>query len=195
MRGCSTMPATRSALADVTGSCLSMRNSRTKTACASKRSRWTPCWIRPRGAPGSRCCFSMPAATTHFACVSPRWPALARLPAPIGPFIAFATAPGTVADEGAGPNSPFTGALIKHIETPGFDVRQVMNRVRREVQAATNGRQIPWSTSVLEGDFYFRPPPTRQIAAPARPPTDSQTEIDVAVWKSVENTQDPRELQ
>jgi hypothetical protein len=70
-----------------------------------------------------------------------------------------------------------------------------MNRVRRDVQTATNGRQIPWDTSVLEGDFYFRPPPTRQIAAPMKPATDSQTEIDVTFWKSVENTQDRGELQ
>ncbi len=71
---------------------------------------------------------------------------LEHLEAPVGTFIAFATAPGTIADDGAGPNSPFTGALIRYIDAPGLEIRQLMTRVRRDVRAATNGRQIPWDT-------------------------------------------------
>ena len=29
--------------------------------------------------------------------------------------------------------------------------------VRRDVMAATAGRQVPWDHSALTGDFYFRP--------------------------------------
>ena len=60
-----------------------------------------------------------------------------------GTYVAFATAPGTVAADGTGSHSPFTGALLKFIETPGLEVRQMMSKVRGEVEAATDGRQLP----------------------------------------------------
>jgi len=121
---------------------------------------------------------------------------LEHVEAAVGTFIAFATAPGMVADDGNGPNSPFTTALLTHVETPGLEIRQLMTRVRRDVRAATNGRQIPWDTSVLEGDFYFRPQVAdlqRTVTEPPRPAAD--TEVDVTFWKSVENTKDRGELQ
>jgi Caspase domain len=121
---------------------------------------------------------------------------LEHVEAAVGSFIAFATAPGMVADDGNGPNSPFTAALLKHIETPGLEVRQMMTRVRRDVRTATNGRQIPWDTSVLEGDFYFRPQVAdtqRPLPEPPRPAAD--TEVDVTFWKSVENSKERADLQ
>jgi hypothetical protein len=74
-----------------------------------------------------------------------------------GTLIAFATAPGHTAADGTGPDSPFTTALLAHIETPGLEVHQLLALVRRDVRLATNGEQIPWDSSALEGDFYFRP--------------------------------------
>jgi hypothetical protein len=47
-----------------------------------------------------------------------------------GMLIAFATAPGTVALDGAGRNSPFTTALLKHIISPGLEIRQMLTRPR-----------------------------------------------------------------
>ena len=72
-----------------------------------------------------------------------------------GSLIAYATAPGTEAADGSGPHSPFTAALLKYIEKPGLTVQQVLNAVRGEVKASTKGRQVPWESSALEGDFYF----------------------------------------
>jgi uncharacterized caspase-like protein len=80
---------------------------------------------------------------------------LARVGAGLGTLIAFATQPGSVALDGAGANSPFTAALLKHIERPGIDVGELMIEVRREVLAATNGVQVPWDQSSLTGRFYF----------------------------------------
>jgi uncharacterized caspase-like protein len=79
-----------------------------------------------------------------------------------GTYVAFGTAPGTVAADGSGSHSPFTGALLKFIETPGLEVRQMMSKVRGEVEAATDGRQIPWDSSSLSGDFYFDPGATSE---------------------------------
>ncbi|MEC9367219.1 MAG: SUMF1/EgtB/PvdO family nonheme iron enzyme, partial [Pseudomonadota bacterium] len=81
---------------------------------------------------------------------------LARVETGIGTLIAYATQPGNVALDGDGDNSPFTTALLKHIESPDLDVAQLMRRVRVDVINATANRQVPWSNSSLTGDFYFK---------------------------------------
>jgi tetratricopeptide (TPR) repeat protein len=72
-----------------------------------------------------------------------------------GTLIAFATAPGQVALDGEGANSPFSAALSRHIGTPGLEVQQMLTRVRAEVVAATKARQVPWSNSSLLGEVYL----------------------------------------
>ena len=72
-----------------------------------------------------------------------------------GTLIAFATAPGAVALDGEGANSPFSTALAHHISTPGLEVQQMLTRVRAEVVALTQNKQVPWSNSSLLGDIYL----------------------------------------
>ena len=72
-----------------------------------------------------------------------------------GTLIAFATAPGQVALDGEGANSPFSAALSRHIGTPGLEVQQMLTRVRAEVVAATKNKQVPWSNSSLLGEVYL----------------------------------------
>ena len=72
-----------------------------------------------------------------------------------GTLIAFATAPGQVALDGEGINSPFSAALSRHIGTPGLEVQQMLTRVRTEVVAKTNGKQVPWSNSSLLGEVFL----------------------------------------
>jgi hypothetical protein len=72
-----------------------------------------------------------------------------------GMLIAFSTAPGAVALDGAGANSPFTEALARHLRTPGLEVRQMLTRVRADVANGTSGKQIPWDNSALLGDVYL----------------------------------------
>ena len=84
---------------------------------------------------------------------------LARVASGAGTFVAFSTAPGTVALDGSGTNSPFTAALLKRMETAGLELRRLLSLVRTDVKDATQGRQVPWENSALEGDFFFRPPP------------------------------------
>ena len=57
-----------------------------------------------------------------------------------GTLIAFATAPGQVALDGEGANSPFSSALLRHVGTPGLEVQQMLTRVRAEVVAATKNQ-------------------------------------------------------
>lgn len=72
-----------------------------------------------------------------------------------GTLIAFATAPGQVASDGEGKNSPFSSALGRHITTPGLEVQQMLTRVRSEVVAATKTKQVPWSNSSLLGEVFL----------------------------------------
>jgi hypothetical protein len=72
-----------------------------------------------------------------------------------GTLIAFATAPGQTALDGAGGNSPFTAAFVKHVRTPGIEVNQMLTRVRVEVASSTKNRQVPWANSSLLGEVYL----------------------------------------
>ncbi|MCX7310932.1 MAG: caspase family protein [Alphaproteobacteria bacterium] len=74
-----------------------------------------------------------------------------------GTLLAFATAPGQVALDGDGSsaNSPFTTALVRHLATPGLEVQQMLTRVRAEVVASTNNKQVPWSNSSLLGEVFL----------------------------------------
>jgi len=77
---------------------------------------------------------------------------------PEGSIVAFSTAPGTVAYDGAGRNSPYVAELSKHMLTPGLKIEDVFKRVRVGVKSRTSRKpspQIPWENSAMTGDFYF----------------------------------------
>ncbi len=75
----------------------------------------------------------------------------------VGTFIAFSTQPGNVALDGEGRNSPFTAALAKRMLEPGRNLTAIMIGVRKDVLAATGGKQVPWDHSALTNDFFFQP--------------------------------------
>jgi uncharacterized caspase-like protein len=75
----------------------------------------------------------------------------------VGTLISFSTAPDTVASDGAGRNSPYAGALLKHIASSTDDLNTILINVRKDVRQETNGQQVPWEHSSLEGRFYFNP--------------------------------------
>jgi len=80
---------------------------------------------------------------------------LAFMNAPSGSLIAYATAPGKTALDGRGKNSPYTYALLKHIRTPNITVLEMFQGVRSTVMARTGGKQTPWESTSLRGNFYF----------------------------------------
>jgi tetratricopeptide (TPR) repeat protein len=73
-----------------------------------------------------------------------------------GMLVAFATLPGDVAADGAGRNSPFTQALVKHLPTPGLELRHLFVRVRADVVLVTSNTQIPQVSDALNGEYVFR---------------------------------------
>ncbi|MGE4299125.1 MAG: caspase family protein [Desulfovibrionaceae bacterium] len=84
---------------------------------------------------------------------------LARMDAPTGTFIAYATAPGSVAADGDGRNGVFTQYLLRYIKASNLEVEKVMKKVRVSVMRATGKLQVPWQSSSLTGEFMFKPGP------------------------------------
>ncbi len=95
---------------------------------------------------------------------------LARMDAPTGTLVAFSTAPGRVAEDGTGRNSPYTRALARAMRIPGLQVEDVFKRVRIEVLERTANRQVPWESSSLTVDFYFTGQPVAGTSPPPLPP-------------------------
>ncbi|MBE9223185.1 DUF2808 domain-containing protein [Cyanobacterium stanieri LEGE 03274] len=74
---------------------------------------------------------------------------------PAGLFIAFATGPGNVAEDGFGRNGTFTKAVLNNLSNENQPLETMFSQVRLEVSQETNSRQVPWTTSSLVGNFYF----------------------------------------
>lgn len=82
---------------------------------------------------------------------------LAQLNAPTGSFIAFATAPGREAADGAKEHGLYTEALLAQLREPGMELEKVFKRTREKVIAASHGQQTPWESNSTVGDFFFVP--------------------------------------
>jgi tetratricopeptide (TPR) repeat protein len=73
-----------------------------------------------------------------------------------GAFVVYATQPNVVAKDGEGRNSPFTSALLKHMATPGLELRSVMTRVRADVVRDSGGAQWPEVSDSLIGELVMK---------------------------------------
>ncbi len=93
---------------------------------------------------------------------------LARMDAPTGTFIAYATAPGSIAADGIGRNGIFTEHFLKNMGEPGLKIEEVMMNVRNAVIKETNEKQVPWQASSLTGNFYFVPKIDNQFLSGAK---------------------------
>lgn len=67
-----------------------------------------------------------------------------------GTLISYATKDGSVAQDGEGANSPFTQALLEHLNDP-YDIAVVLRKVRERVMKITGGKQQPWEYGSLTG--------------------------------------------
>ncbi len=87
-------------------------------------------------------------------------------------FIAYATAPGSVAQDGKGKNSPFTAALARYLPQRGLEIKKMQMQVAKAVKRMTEDKasysqpQIPWFSVSLTSDLYLWPPASLQAGAP-----------------------------
>ena len=79
-------------------------------------------------------------------------------------LVAYAAAAGTTAADGRGRNSPYTAALLSHLEEP-LEILTLFRRVRAQVLASTNGRQRPHEYQSLVGEHFLSVPPAAASVA------------------------------
>jgi uncharacterized caspase-like protein len=107
-------------------------------------------------------------------------------------LVAYATAANALADDGSDRHSPYTTALLKHLETPGLEINLLFGRVRDSVFEATAGRQTPFTYGSLGGDpFYLIPP---KAAAPVVAAPEFDPEREALFWRALENSTDPADM-
>jgi len=73
-----------------------------------------------------------------------------------GSFIAYATAPGSVAADGSGRNGLYTQELLKAMKKPGLTIESVFKEVRASVLRLSGNKQNTWDSSNITGEFYFK---------------------------------------
>ena len=119
-------------------------------------------------------------------------------------LIAYAAKEGTVAADGAGKNSPYTGALLSHLEEPGLEVGMMFRRVRDAVLASTGGRQEPFVYGSLSsrGVYLAAGPPAPALAPPTQPSAANESgfsrvvaESELLFWESVKDSRHSADIQ
>jgi uncharacterized caspase-like protein len=86
-------------------------------------------------------------------------PGLAIIEPEDGTLVSYAAKRDQVGVDGDGKISPYVAALLKHIKTPGLDLRVLFGNVREDVLAATAGKQEPslYGTAPKQPLFFVDP--------------------------------------
>ena len=118
---------------------------------------------------------------------------LARIDAPTGTLIAYATKPGEVASDGTGRNGLYTSALLRQMRRKNVDVTKMLQLVRADVIKQSGGRQVPFDESSVVGDFYFGgndgiSPNNAESSVPN--PVDVETQY----WNRIQNSRNPEDF-
>jgi caspase domain-containing protein len=123
---------------------------------------------------------------------------LASINAPSGTLIAYATAPGSVASDGTQGNGLYTQQLLKYLRMTDLSIEQVFKQVRVAVRSQTDGKQVPWESSSLEGEFYISTQAapsnaasnlTSNLVKSNPPPTTlDPVTVELSFWDSIKNS-------
>lgn len=70
-------------------------------------------------------------------------------------LVAFAAAAGTTASDGAGRNSPYSGSLLRHVETPQLEINYLFRIVHDEVWKETGTQEPAIYGTLPKGDIYL----------------------------------------
>lgn len=114
---------------------------------------------------------------------------LARVATASGTLVAYATAPGSVAEDGTGRNGVYTAALLEVLERPGLNEDQVFKKVGVLVEARTGGQQRPWREGSLRGDFVFNAPMTVKVAPTLVQSSIGAADRETVFWQSVQDSE------
>jgi TPR repeat protein len=94
-------------------------------------------------------------------------------------LVAYATKHGQIADDGTGPDSPYTSAILEALKVPGLEVGLFWRTVHDSVMTATRGAQEPFTYGALRATaIYIHPGPAPTPAA--------ANDRELALWQSAE---------
>jgi len=112
---------------------------------------------------------------------------LAKIDTPQGMIVAYSTQAGRTAEDGAGRNSPYTTAFLKHIQADA-EIGTIFRRIGSDVYDTTNHAQLPELSLSLIGEFYLRgaPPAAPAMATDSNTPQTSPCANAESHWKSAE---------
>jgi hypothetical protein len=109
---------------------------------------------------------------------------LAKIDAPQGMIMAYATQAGRTAEDGDGSNSPYTTAFLRHIEEQN-EIGTIFREVTEDVYENTNHSQLPELSLSIIGRFYLRGmSPAASVPAnptPSAPVKTTSADFDAAV--------------
>jgi Caspase domain len=105
-----------------------------------------------------------------------------------GTYIAYATADNSVADDNPSEgNGLYTSKLISALRTPGLDLKQVFEKAKTDVWAASGQRQRPFTYDGVIGSFTFvEGAHVAEVKTP--PPPDLSAQEEIAFWNGVEKS-------
>jgi hypothetical protein len=85
-------------------------------------------------------------------------------------LVAYSAKDGTTAAEGSTRNSPFSAALLRHLETPGLEINFLFRRVRDDVMVATRNEQQPFTYgSLSQEEIYLKAATSAFTSTPGGP--------------------------
>ncbi len=70
-------------------------------------------------------------------------------------LVIYAAAPGQVAADGSGKNSPFAVSLARRLAEPGLPIQMLGGTIRDDVLEATGGSQRPFVSASITGKAYY----------------------------------------
>lgn len=114
---------------------------------------------------------------------------LSQFDAPPGSLLAYATSPGNTASDGDGAYGLYTENLLRELRVGDAKIEDVFKRVRLVVRRRSGGQQIPWESTSLEEDFYFRPP--KEVRKLSEAEATRRYEEELAIWERIKTASDP----
>jgi uncharacterized caspase-like protein len=98
-------------------------------------------------------------------------------------LVAFAAAAGTTANDGTGRNSPYSGSLLRHVETPGLEINYLFRNVHDDVVQETKTQEPAVYGTLSREEIYLRGgAPVAMVNADA--------EAERVAWTFVRSTND-----
>jgi hypothetical protein len=116
---------------------------------------------------------------------------LAQVKAPTGTLIAYATPPDSVAADGGGANSPYAEELTKQIQVSGVLLETMFRRVAEQVSSRSGGRQEPWYSANVKGDFYFSG--TTNLSLSNTPTKIDAVAVEREYWETIRSSNDEQD--